>query len=151
MVAGMSNNKTPLFVGRIDVVNVTFAYPSRPEVSQNDRHSSLIKPKPYCFVMRMFFPFSWQACVLNNFNLTVREGEVVALVGSSGGGKSSIMKLIKRVYEPISGSILLDGKPLSSYENGWLQSNIAAVTQEPVLHDCRCIASEPSSPSICLL
>jgi ABC-type multidrug transport system fused ATPase/permease subunit len=81
--------------------------------------------------------FSRQVCVLNNFNLTVREGEVVALVGSSGGGKSSIMKLIKRVYEPISGSILLDGKPLSSYDNWWLQSNIAAVTQEPVLHDCR--------------
>ena len=47
-----------------------------------------------------FFKFSRQAGVLN---LTVREGEVVALVGSSGGGKSSIMKLIKRVYEPISG------------------------------------------------
>ena len=88
---------------------------------------------------------SFQALVLNRFNLTVREGEVVALVGSSGGGKSSIMKLIKRVYEPKSGSILLDGRPISCYDNAWLQNNIAAVTQEPVLHDCR-----SSCPSICI-
>ena len=82
--------------------------------------------------------------MLNKFNLTVREGEVVALVGSSGGGKSSITKLIKRVYEPKSGSILLDGQPLSSYDNTWLQNNIAAVTQEPVLHDCRSLQPMPS-------
>ena len=93
--------------------------------------------------------------MLNKFNLTVREGEVVALVGSSGGGKSSIMKLIKRVYEPKSGSILLDGQPLSCYDNAWLQNNIAAVTQEPVLHDCRSLLASfcavfsltPNSPS----
>ena len=89
--------------------------------------------------------------MLKNFNLTVREGEVVALVGSSGGGKSSIMKLIKRVYEPKSGSILLDGHPISSYDNAWLQNNIAAVTQEPVLHDCRSLlppSHPPSPPSL---
>jgi ABC-type multidrug transport system fused ATPase/permease subunit len=97
-----------------------------------------------------------QALVLNKFNLTVREGEVVALVGSSGGGKSSIMKLIKRVYEPKSGSIFLDGQPLSCYDNAWLQNNIAAVTQEPVLHDCRLLCASfcsvfsltPNSPSL---
>jgi ABC-type multidrug transport system fused ATPase/permease subunit len=59
----------PPFYGRIDFVGVSFSYPSRPEVR-----------------------------VLDGFNLTLLPGQIVALVGISGGGKSSICKLIQRLY-----------------------------------------------------
>lgn len=59
--------------------------------------------------------------------------QVVALVGSSGSGKSSIVKLIERVYVPSSGYIHLDNRDLGSYDFKWLRRQIALVNQEPVL------------------
>jgi hypothetical protein len=94
----------PPFYGRIDFVDVTFAYPSRPE-----------------------------ARILEHFSLTLVPGQAVALVGMSGGGKSSICKLIQRLYEPDSGQVLLDGVPVGAYSHSFLHERISVVNQEPVL------------------
>jgi ATP-binding cassette subfamily B (MDR/TAP) protein 9 len=58
---------------------------------------------------------------------------VVALVGPSGGGKSSIIKLLQRFYLPQSGAVLLDGRDIGDYSGPWLARHMALVSQEPVL------------------
>jgi ATP-binding cassette subfamily B (MDR/TAP) protein 1 len=90
--------------GKIELKNVNFAYPSRPD-----------------------------AVVCKNYNLTINPGEVVALVGPSGSGKSTIMNLLLRFYDPLNGTIELDGRDINSLNVRWLRSQIGYVGQEPVL------------------
>lgn len=90
--------------GRVDFAGCDFSYPTRPERT-----------------------------VLRGFNLTLLPNSVTALVGASGGGKSSIVKLIQRLYEPSGGVIKLDGRPLAAYDHEALHQCISVVSQEPVL------------------
>ncbi len=71
--------------------------------------------------------------VLRDVNLTIEPGQTVALVGKSGSGKSTLASLIPRFYEPTSGEILLDGRPLASYTLASLRRQIALVTQQVTL------------------
>ncbi|GMI87751.1 ATP-binding cassette B26, transporter associated with antigen processing protein 1 [Hibiscus trionum] len=91
-------------VGRIEFVNVSFQYPSRSMVP-----------------------------VLQHINLSVHPGEVVALVGLSGSGKSSMVNLLLRLYEPTDGQILIDGAPLNELDIKWLRGKVGYVGQEPKL------------------
>ncbi|KAL8154316.1 hypothetical protein V2J09_012076 [Rumex salicifolius] len=91
-------------VGSIGFHDVCFVYPSRPE-----------------------YP------VLENFSLTIRAGKSTALVGKSGSGKSTIIALIERFYDPIRGSIKIDGRDLRSFDLRSLRKHIALVSQEPIL------------------
>ncbi|KAJ2954418.1 hypothetical protein O0L34_g2685 [Tuta absoluta] len=91
-------------IGEIVLEDVHFNYPSRPDVQ-----------------------------VLKGFNLHIRAGECVALVGSSGCGKSTILQLLQRLYDPRSGSVKLDGKDVRNLNLGWLRSCLGVVGQEPVL------------------
>ncbi|EFA77764.1 ABC transporter B family protein [Heterostelium album PN500] len=90
--------------GRIEFVNVGFRYPSREHVQ-----------------------------VLNKFNLTVKPGQVVALAGQSGGGKSTVAALLERFYEANEGEILVDGVPITQLSADWLRNHIGIVNQEPAL------------------
>ncbi len=67
--------------------------------------------------------------VLRDINLTVHAGETLAIVGPTGGGKSTLVNLICRFYEPTSGQILIDGVDYRKRSLHWLQSNIAVVLQ----------------------
>lgn len=71
--------------------------------------------------------------VLKNFNLEVKEGEMIALVGHTGSGKSTIVQLINRLYEPQSGTIKIDGKDVQSWSLDALRNRIAVVPQEVFL------------------
>ena len=93
--------------GRIKFEHVKFAYPSRPNVP-----------------------------ILDDFNLTIEPGQTIALVGSSGSGKSTIVGLLERFYSPIGGSITLDGHPIESLNIKWLRHQMALVSQEPTLFSC---------------
>ncbi|KAF5737527.1 ABC transporter family protein [Tripterygium wilfordii] len=90
--------------GLVELKNVDFSYPSRPEVR-----------------------------ILNNFNLTVAAGKTIALVGSSGSGKSTVVSLIERFYDPTSGEVLLDGHDIKNLKLRWLRQQIGLVSQEPAL------------------
>jgi ATP-binding cassette, subfamily B (MDR/TAP), member 9 len=91
-------------LGSIELRNITFSYPARPNIR-----------------------------ILENFSLLIHPGEVVALVGPSGGGKSSIVKLLERQYLPTTGSILIDGRDIGMYDKQWLRRRVGLVGQEPIL------------------
>lgn len=71
--------------------------------------------------------------VLKHFNLQVRPGEKIALVGQTGSGKSTIVNLLCRFYEPTSGQILIDGTDYRERSQLWLHSNLGYVLQSPHL------------------
>lgn len=93
------------FSGGIEFRNVSFTYPTRPE-----------------------------APVLHDVSFSVRPGEVVALVGPSGSGKSSCINLLERFYKPDHGEILVDGVSLFEYDHKYIHRVMALVGQEPVLY-----------------
>jgi ATP-binding cassette subfamily B (MDR/TAP) protein 1 len=90
--------------GNIEFKNVHFAYPTRPNVQ-----------------------------IFKGFNLTVPAGKTVALVGDSGGGKSTVISLLERFYDPAQGGILLDGTDIKTLDLKFLRSQISLVSQEPSL------------------
>jgi len=82
---------------------------------------------------RVSFGYRPDKNVLRDLSLLIRPGETVAIVGSSGAGKSTVVNLLMRFYEPTSGRILVDGYPITSLSLGYLRSKIGLVLQEPVL------------------
>ena len=70
---------------------------------------------------------------MKDVNLKIEENQVVAFVGESGCGKSSIISLIERFYDPIEGQILFNGENIKDLEPRWYHQQIAVVSQEPVL------------------
>ena len=96
----------------------------RPETIRGD-----IEFKDVCFS----YPTRPEQVILDRFSLKVKEGSTVALVGHSGSGKSTIVSLLERFYNPNSGSITIAGNPIESLNVKWLRENIGYVGQEPVL------------------
>lgn len=90
--------------GRIEFSHVNFRYPSRPD-----------------------------ALVLPDFSLTVEPGQTVALVGTSGSGKSTCIGLLERFYLPLSGKVTLDDVDLADLNVKWLRQQMGLVSQEPTL------------------
>ena len=75
------------------------------------------------------FGYSDEATVLNNINLDIKPGETIALVGSTGSGKTTIIQLLAKFYSPNSGTITIDGIDISEFEIDSLRSQIAFVDQ----------------------
>lgn len=71
--------------------------------------------------------------VLSDFNLKVKQGQTIALVGPTGAGKSTVVNLLCRFYEPTAGEILIDGVDYRRRSQLWLQSHLGYVLQEPHL------------------
>jgi subfamily B ATP-binding cassette protein MsbA len=80
----------------------------------------------------VFFSYD-KDMIINGINLTVNKGEIVALVGPSGGGKSTLVNLIPRFYDPTKGRILIDGIDLQDIQIKSLRQKIGFVTQETLL------------------
>jgi len=79
------------------------------------------------------FAYEKNEPVLQGFNLSVNPGETIALVGASGGGKSTIVSLLSRFYEPTAGGIYIDGIEYRERSLEWYQSNLGIVLQSPHL------------------
>lgn len=79
------------------------------------------------------FEYEAGSAVLQNIDLTVMPGQVIALLGPTGSGKSSLVNLLPRFYEYTGGSLKLDGVELNSYPRSYLRSHIGIVEQEPFL------------------
>jgi ABC-type multidrug transport system fused ATPase/permease subunit len=90
--------------GRVELRDVHFAYPTRPT-----------------------------ARILGGVSFVVQPGQVVALVGGSGAGKSTVFHLMENFYRPTQGQVLLDGMSVQSIDHRWLHQAVGLVAQEPVL------------------
>ncbi len=82
---------------------------------------------------KLQFSFNKTRKVLNNINLVIKPGEKVALIGPSGAGKTTFIKLLLRLYSPTSGQILIDGQDIQMVTQDSLRQNISMVPQDPVL------------------
>ncbi|CAF2682116.1 unnamed protein product [Rotaria sp. Silwood2] len=91
-------------IGDIHFSNVHFSYPSRPDVK-----------------------------ILNGISFDVKRGQTIALVGSSGSGKSTCVQLLQRFYDADSGSVFIDDHQVTEYNLKWLRQRIGVVSQEPIL------------------
>ena len=76
-----------------------------------------------------------QVKVLCGLSLSVSPGETLAVVGSSGSGKRTLVSLIERLYSPLVGIVTLDGQDIAGLDLEWLRSQIGYVQREPVLFD----------------
>lgn len=79
------------------------------------------------------FAYADKAPTISSLSLEAKPGETVALVGATGAGKSTVLNLLTRFYEPTSGRILLDGIPLGDVSKEWLRDQLGYVTQESFL------------------
>lgn len=79
------------------------------------------------------YPSRKEAPIFKNLSLVVPAGMVMAVVGSSGSGKSTVVSLLLRLYDPDAGKITLDGHDIRDLNPCWLRSQIGTVSQEPVL------------------
>ncbi|CAF0763048.1 unnamed protein product [Brachionus calyciflorus] len=96
--------KPQVMKGNIKFENVHFSYPQRPEVK-----------------------------ILKGLNLSIPAGKTIALCGASGGGKSTVIQLLQRFYEPNSGCVKIDNYDIKDLDLEWLREQMALVSQEPVL------------------
>ena len=96
----------------------------------------LVKNKPPNIVFKnVNFSYNQKSKVLNNINFSIKGGTSVALVGQSGAGKSSIINLISRFYDPSSGHILINDEEISKVDIVSLRSNIALVSQDTIIYN----------------
>ncbi|XP_076263944.1 multi drug resistance 50 [Rhynchophorus ferrugineus] len=85
--------------------------------------------------VKFHYPSRKNVPILQGLNLEIIPGETVALVGSSGCGKSTVLQLIQRFYDPLNGKVFVDGKDLKDLDLSWYRNFIGVVSQEPVLFD----------------
>lgn len=106
---------------------------AEPKVIQTDRKWAPTLRGEVCFEKLTFHYAREEEAVLEDFNLTIRPGENIALVGHTGAGKSSIAKLLARFYEFQSGRILVDGMDIRSLDLPSYRSQLGIVSQSPFL------------------
>lgn len=83
--------------------------------------------------IKMIYPSRAEVVVMQDVNLKVPAGKTTALVGASGSGKSTIVGLVERFYDPVGGEVCLDGHEVSKLNLRWLRQQISLVSQEPTL------------------
>ncbi|XP_043821901.1 ATP-dependent translocase ABCB1 isoform X2 [Dromiciops gliroides] len=99
--------KPDKFEGNVSFNEVIFNYPTRPDIP-----------------------------VLQGLSLEVKKGQTLALVGSSGCGKSTVVQLLERFYDPLAGNVRVDGQDVKELNVQWLRAQLGIVSQEPILFDC---------------
>ncbi|XP_062848783.1 mitochondrial potassium channel ATP-binding subunit isoform X1 [Trichomycterus rosablanca] len=105
LLTGGKRIPSSVLTGRVDFVDVNFSYPTRPGNQ-----------------------------ILKDFNLALPSCKTVAIVGESGGGKSTVAALLERFYDPCSGLIMLDWQDIRTLDPSWLRGHVIGfISQEPVL------------------
>lgn len=100
----MNGQKLHDISGDIELKDIYFCYPARPQES-----------------------------IFSGFSLSIPKGTTTALVGRSGSGKSTVISLIVRFYDPQAGEVLIDGINIKEFQLRWIRGKIGLVSQEPVL------------------
>lgn len=108
-------------------------YDTTDEIPEKENAKKLVEFNNQIEFRNVSFSYSNNKTVIDNISFTVEKGQTVALVGASGGGKSTIANLIPRFYDVNSGQILIDGVDIRDYTLHSLRDNIGLVTQDIVL------------------
>ncbi|KAL0280768.1 UNVERIFIED_CONTAM: hypothetical protein PYX00_001970 [Menopon gallinae] len=93
------------------------------------------EPRGHIVFQNVFFSYPTRSHIpiFEDLNLEISEGNITALVGASGSGKSTVAAILLRLYDPNSGAVLLDGIDISELDPMWMRQQIGFVGQEPVL------------------
>lgn len=113
------------------IFDVVQHHPSIP-LAGGDR-PTIFEPSVTLERVRFRYPTRPHVDAIGGMDLHVSPGEVVALVGKSGAGKSTVLNLLLRLYEPTSGRVLIGGRDLRDLDPAWVRRRIATVMQEPTL------------------
>ncbi len=103
------------------------------EVGDHDQATPLQAPRGHIRIENVSFSYKEGERVLKNINLDIQPGEMIGLVGQTGSGKSTLVSLVCRFYDPTKGKILLDGKDLRDVQVRSLRESIGMVLQDPFL------------------
>jgi subfamily B ATP-binding cassette protein MsbA len=129
-------NLQPVFAEGLTAADRLFAAMDiKTEVADAPDAESLTATASHIEFAKVGFGYGDGAVALQDATLSVRRGETVALVGPSGGGKSTILNLIPRFYDVTAGAITIDGQDIRHLTLHSLREQIALVTQEPFLFD----------------
>lgn len=109
-----------------EVIDTTPAIRNKPNAKPLEQFSDSIEFRNVSFAYEKEY-------VLKDINLTIEKGKTIALVGPSGGGKSTLADLVPRFYDPSVGEVLLDGIPLQDYDLESIRKQMGVVTQESIL------------------
>lgn len=108
----------------------------KPEIDASDTSGKVLKDIKGDIELKdvhFAYPARSEEQIFSGFSLSIRNGTTVALVGQSGSGKSTVISLIERFYDPLAGEVLIDGVNLKEFQLKWIRQRIGLVSQEPVL------------------
>ncbi|HEX7016564.1 MAG TPA: ABC transporter ATP-binding protein [Cyclobacteriaceae bacterium] len=127
-----SNGITSVQKGAISAKRIFDVIDTKPAIVSRPGSVELDEFRDYIEFRNVSFAYEREP-VLKNINLRIEKGRTVALVGPSGGGKSTLADLIPRFYDPVQGEVIIDGKSLKDYDLESVRRQIGVVTQESIL------------------
>jgi ATP-binding cassette subfamily B protein len=122
-----------IYEGLSDAEEMTVILNTEPEIQDIPKAKNLLVNKGMIDFNEVGFNYHQTREVLKNFNLTIKPGERVAIIGPSGAGKTTIAKIILRMYDLSAGKILIDGQNIAQVTQESLWENISLVPQDPIL------------------
>ncbi|XP_061632910.1 ATP-dependent translocase ABCB1-like isoform X2 [Phyllopteryx taeniolatus] len=140
MAVGEANSFTPNYanakMSAAHIMMLLNAQPAIDNLSHEGQSLDQFDGHVYFEGVEFNYPSCPDVPVLRGLNLKVSKGETLALVGSSGCGKSTTIQLLERFYDTTQGNLMIDSKNVKELNICWLRSQIGIVSQEPVLFDC---------------
>ena len=136
-IMGLINLWPQIQLAKMGLDRLNDIYDMRTESSRNRNYSvQLTDVEGHVKFDNVFFRYgsgSTAPYVLSDINLDISPGQKVAIVGRSGAGKTTLVKLIPRLFDPTEGSVTLDDTDLREFDPGWLRRQVGMVLQEPVM------------------
>ena len=136
-IMGLINLWPQIQLAKLGLDRLNDIYDMRTESSRNRNYSvQLTDVEGHVKFDKVFFRYgsgSTESYVLSDINLDISPGQKVAIVGRSGAGKTTLVKLIPRLFDPTEGCVTLDDTDLREFDPGWLRRQVGMVLQEPVM------------------
>ncbi|GHV04051.1 ABC transporter ATP-binding protein [Campylobacterota bacterium] len=129
------NFRTQLQTALVHAARVYEIIDTKPQIVDRADAKRLAAVKGEIEFRDLSFEYNEGRRVLNAVNIVVKAGQTVALVGASGGGKSTLVSLVPRFFDPSGGAVLIDGADIRNYTQSSLRDQIAYVSQEVILFD----------------